>query len=157
MISAEQLIAGSALTYEFSLPPALVPKSTAKEPADGGEPKVRLRPLTVHDLQLIARAAKESDTLTATLMVSRALVEPSMSVGQVQAMPVGLVQFLLARVNEISGISVAAEQIADALTTPIARAAFVLSREFGWTQREVQELTLGQILVHLEMLKESAT
>ena len=66
---------------------------------------VRLRPLTVGDLQTIARAAKESDSLMATLMVQRALVEPELTIAQVSSLHVGLVQFLLERVNEVSGIA----------------------------------------------------
>jgi len=34
--------------------------------------------------------------------------------------------------------------------------AFLLASEFGWTAQQVRELTLGQVLVHLEMLKEAA-
>src|SRR5712692_6943383 len=100
MISADELLAGSSLTFEIEVP------ANVLHPADGttGEGsvrKVRLRPLTVRDLQLISRAAKESDSLTATLMVQQALVEPQMSVFQVAAMHVGLTQFLLQQVNHI--------------------------------------------------------
>jgi hypothetical protein len=152
MITAEELLAGAGLTYKFAIPPGLAGQT-------GGEPQdskpVRLRPLTVNDLQLISRAAKESDSLTATLMVQRALVEPQVTVKQVSSMPVGLVQYLLERVNEISGITTVAGQITDAIATPIARAAFVLAREFGWTPEQVNNLTLGQVLLHLEMLREA--
>ena len=33
----------------------------------------------------------------------------------------------------------------------MARACFVLAKEFGWTPEEVSGLTLGQILLYLEM------
>ena len=121
-----------------------------------GAHTVRLRPLTVRDLQLISRAAKESDSLTATLMVQRALVEPEMSVAQVAALHVGLVQFLLQHVNQISGITTTAEQTEEAMQAPLAKAAFILAREFGWTPQQVSELTLGQVLLHLQMLREKA-
>jgi hypothetical protein len=153
MISAEELLGGSQLTYSFEIPAALTPPAgSGTAPASRS---VRLRPLTVHDLQLISRAAREGDALTATLMVQRALLEPELKLQQVASMPVGLVQFLVDRVNEISGITMATEVISDALAAPITRAAFVLSREFGWTPQQVQELTLGQVLLHLEMLKEA--
>ena len=70
---------------------------------------VRLRPLTVADLQTIGRAAKESDSLTATLMVHRALVEPELTIAELTTMHVGLLQFLLERVNELSGVSASAD------------------------------------------------
>ena len=155
MISAEELLAGAALTYEIELPVGLGARG-AQQAGDQAKPsKVRIRPLTVQDLQLVSRAAKESESLTATLMVQRALVEPKVTVAQVSAMQVGLVQYLLDRVNEASGITTAAEQLEDAMTAPITKATFVLAREFGWTPEQVQQLTLGQVLLHLTMLKES--
>jgi hypothetical protein len=151
MISAEELLAGASLTYDFPVPPGLL-----GSPADAApDRQVRLRPLTVQDLQLISRAAKESDSITATLMVQRSLVEPALTIAQVSSMPVGLVDYLLERVNDISGVTTAAEQIGQVMAAPIAKAAFVLSREFGWTPEQVHQLTLGQVLLHLEMLKES--
>lgn len=151
MLSAEELLAGSALTFAVAVPTAVL--RPGNEPGDGGT--VRLRPLTVHDLQLVSRAARESDSLLAALMVQRALVEPALSIPQVSALPVGLVQFLLHHVNRISGIAATAEDIATAAEAPLTRAAFVLSRELGWTPQQVGELTLGQVLLHLQMLREA--
>lgn len=153
MLSAEELLAGSGLTFEVTVPAEVLQPSDG---AEGGERQVRLRPLTVRDLQLISRAAKESDSLVATLMVQRALVEPELTVAQVAALHVGMLQFLLHHVNQISGITATAEQLAGAVEEPLTKAAFILAREYGWTPQEVSELTLGQILLHLQMLKEKA-
>jgi hypothetical protein len=152
MLSAEDLLAGGDLTFEIEVPPGTLRPT---EGAGNGEPAtVRLRPLTVRDLQLVSRAARDQDSLTATLMVQRALVEPEMSVAQVSAMHVGLVQYLLEHVNRISGISATSEQLSRAVDAPLAKAAFVLAREFGWTPQQVNDLTLGQVLLNLQMLKE---
>jgi len=35
---------------------------------------------------------------------------------------------------------------------PLARACFILAREFGWTPAECSELTVGQVLLYLEMI-----
>jgi hypothetical protein len=150
MLSAEELLAGARLTFDVEVPADLL--------AGGGEeaPRVRLRPLTVHDLQLVTRAARESDELLATLMVQRALLEPALTVAQVAALPVGLVQLLLDEVNRVSGIGATADEVADAAEAPLARAAYLLAREFGWSPQQVHELTLGQVLLHLEMLKQEA-
>ncbi len=150
MLSAEELLAGSALTFEVEVP------GTVLHPGNGGGEggTVQLRPLTVRDLQLVSRAARESDSLLATLMVQRALVEPAMSVPQVTTLPVGLVQFLLHHVNRISGIAATSEQLASAAEAPLVKAAFVLARELGWTPQQVGELTLGQVMLHLQMLRE---
>ena len=100
------------------------------------------------------RAAKESDSLLGTLMVQRALVEPALSVADVTALHVGLVQYLLREVNRISGIDATSEELAEVKDAPLARAAFILAREFGWTPEEIGELTLGQVLLHLQLLDE---
>ena len=154
MLSAEELLAGGSLTFEVEVPAEVLHPT---EGAGNGMPTtVRLRPHTVRDLQLVSRAAKESDSLTGTLMVQRALVEPEMSVAQASTMHVGLVQFLLQQVNRISGIATTSEQLPGMAEAPLAKAAFVLAQEFGWTPQQVNELTLGQVLLHLQMLKEKA-
>jgi hypothetical protein len=152
MLSAEELLAGSRLTYDVAVPPdVLDPAGGARD--NGGAHTVRLRPLTVGDLQLVLRASKESDTLVATLMVQRALVEPQLSVVQVAGLHVGLLEFLLGEVSRISGIGTTEDELRTAVEAPLARAAHILAREFGWTPPQVSELTLGQILVHLQMLQ----
>lgn len=153
-LTAEELVAGSALTFEVEVPPELLRPADGDGQEPAGRATVRLRPLTVADLHTIARAARESDSLVATLMVQRALVEPELTVAQVTGMHVGLMQFLLDRVNETSGISVSAARLAEVVDAPLSKAAFVLAREFGWTPKEVSELTLGQVLLHLRMLGE---
>ena len=154
ILSGEELVAGSALSYEVEVPPAVLHPGNGASPSAPGS--VRVRPLTVGDLQTITRAAKESDSLVATLMVQRALVEPELTIAQVSSLHVGLVQFLLERINEVSGISTTADQLAAAADAPIAQATFLLAERFGWTPQEVGELTLGQVLLHLRLLREHA-
>jgi hypothetical protein len=156
MLSPEELLAGSALTYEIEVPAEVLRPGAPSSDADGGG-KVRLRPLTVADLQAVSRAAKESDSLLATLMVQRALVEPPMTVAQVASTHAGLVEYLLDHVNRISGIAASLDQIAAAREAPLAKAAFVLAREFGWTPQQVADLTIGQMLLHLQALREMKT
>jgi hypothetical protein len=79
-----------------------------------------------------------------------------MSVAQVASLHVGLLQFLLDEINRISGITASREQLRSAVDDPLTKAAFVLSQEFGWTPQQISELTLGQVLLHLQMLKEKA-
>jgi len=148
-LTADELLAGSALSFEVAVPAALVDPSRS-----GLAGKVRLRPLTVRDLQLISRAAKESGSLAGALMVHTAVQEPALSLAQVNALPIGLMEFLLAEVNRVSGLAVAAPGLETAAEQPIARAAHVLARHFGWTPQQIGELTLGQILLHLQMLRD---
>ena len=85
-------------------------------------------------------------------MVQRALVAPELTIPQVAALHAGLVHFLLGEVNRISGLDGAAEVVAEALEAPLTQAAYVLARAYGWTPAEVNALTLGQVLLHLELL-----
>lgn len=152
MLTAEELLAGGELSYQITIPAEVLQQGDGHSAPEAG--KVRLRPLTVKDLQRISLAAKESDNLTATLMVQAALVEPAMTIMQVGSMHVGLVEFLLERVNRISGISVNGQDLNQAASDPLARAAFILAKEFGWSPKEINNLTLGQVVLHLEMLKQ---
>lgn len=148
-LSVEDLLAGAAATHAVEVPPALLGSGSAPNSEPG---RVVLRPLTVRDVQRITRAAREQHTLASVLMVQQALVEPKLSVEQVGALSAGLVQFLLARVDALSGLDLDPDDLDRAVKAPLARACFVLAREFGWTAAECAGLTLGQVLLYLEML-----
>jgi hypothetical protein len=85
-------------------------------------------------------------------MVQQALVSPKLTVEQVSGLSAGLVQFLLEKVNQLSGLGLAEEELEQAVKAPLARACFVLAKEFGWTPAQCAELTVGQVLLYLEML-----
>jgi hypothetical protein len=147
-LSVEDLLAGAAATHTVEVPAPLLGSGGA-----GAEPgKVVLRPLTVRDVQRVTKAAREQHALASVLMVQQALVEPKLTIEQVGALSAGLVQFLLARVDAISGLDLDADDLDRAVKAPLARACFVLAREFGWTAAECAGLTLGQVLLYLEML-----
>lgn len=146
-LTVEELLAGGALTHEVEVPADLLS-------ADGGGPadaRVVLRPLTVRDLQRIGKAARDDEELSAALMIRQALVEPALKPEQVSQLPAGLARFLVERINAISGVSTPQNALAELVQAPLARACFVLAREFGWTPEEVSGMTIGQILLYLEM------
>ena len=144
-LTAEELLAGSALTHEVRIPAELL----------GGAHKdamVMLRPLTVQDLQRIGKAARSDSSLSAALMIQQALVEPEMRLEEVTRLPAGLARFLVDSINSISGIDTPRSALEELVSAPLAKACFVLAREFGWTPEEVSGMTLGQILLYLEMV-----
>ena len=149
MLTAADLLAGADAVREVEVPADLL----GGLPATPADRRVRLTPLTVNDLRLIARAARDNDELTAALMVQRSLTEPALTVRDVARMPVGLLQFLLREVNALSGISASEEQVARAIEDPLAQAAFRLSQAFGWTPGQIGRLTMGEVLAHLQLLK----
>lgn len=161
-LSADELLAGASETYRVTIPVELLGRPTKSDGPDGhddgqnaarsGAGEVEIRPLTVRDVQRIHKAAREQRVLTSVLMVQQALVAPRMTVEQVGSLSAGLVQYLLAEVNRTSGLSLDESDLEQMVKAPLARACFVLAREFGWTPAECSELTVGQVLLYLEML-----
>ncbi len=148
MLSADDLLAGSSLTRDLDIPQSLLGDQQLEDR------QVRIRPLSVQDLRLISRAARDNDDLTSALMVQQALIEPKLSVQQIARMPAGLMQYLLQQINRFSGIGASEQELADAMDDPLTQASFALSQAFGWTPEQISQLTLGQIMVHLQMLRE---
>lgn len=146
-LTPEQLLAGSSLTHTVDIPLDLLP---AREGRPGGG-EVELRPLSVRDLQRIAKAAPEDESLSAGLMIKQALVEPALSLDQVTQLPAGLARFLVEKINALSGISTPRSDLEEYVQAPLAKACFILAKEFGWTPEEVSGMTIGQILLYLEM------
>lgn len=147
ILSAEELLAGGELTHEVEIPADLL-HTNGGGPVDA---KVVLRPLTVRDLQRIGKAARDDDGLSAALMIQQALVEPALKPDQVSQLPAGLARFLVERINAISGISTPRDALGELVQAPLAKACFVLAKEFGWTPEQVSGMTIGQILLYLEM------
>lgn len=151
-LTAEDLLAGASAHHTVEVPAGLLDRQ-----GGGTSGEVVLRPLTVRDIQRVTQAAREQAALTSVLMVQQALVRPAMSVDQVSGLPAGLVEFLLEQVNRISGLAMDADGVEQAVRAPLTRACFLLSREFGWTPEQCSQLTLGQVLLYLEMLASGQT
>lgn len=145
-LTAEELLAGSDLTHEVDVPAEFLGPNDGEATA-----RVLLRPLTVHDLQRIDKASREDEALSAGLIIQQAVVEPPLNLDQVTKLPAGLARFLVERINNISGIDTPRNALAELVQAPLAKACFVLAREFGWTPEEVSGMTIGQILLYLEM------
>ena len=151
LASVDDLMAGKDATTQIEIPPDVLDPVNLGA-ADDQPRSVELRPLTVRDVQLIARASKDDEVLTSILMIQRAVVTPELSQKQIAEMRSGLVGFLVEQINRISGLHATEDELRDLAESPVAQAFFVLAREFNWTPQQVRELTLGQILGYLEML-----
>ncbi|MCP5152178.1 MAG: hypothetical protein H6983_23900 [Ectothiorhodospiraceae bacterium] len=150
VLKAESLLAGASVTHDLAIPPELL--GSAGDAPDAGT--VRLRPLTLASVQRILKAAKDDDGLMSALIVREALVEPRLTYEQAASLPSGLARFLLREARRISGLDTGEDELAEAIQAPLARACFVLAREFGWTPQQVSELTVGQVLLYLEMTRQ---
>ena len=158
-VTAEELLAGRELTFEVEIPaqilsPSLENGNGNHGSANGGK-KIQLRPLTVKDVQLIAKGAKDDEVLTSVLMIQKAVVEPALKQSDIAGMHSGLVRFLVDAINRISGLSTTEDEMKEIVESPIVRAFFVLAKEFNWTPQQVREMTVGQILGYLELLNQS--
>jgi len=146
-LSIEELLAGGALTHEVTIPAELL-NSNGHGSTNS---RVLLRPLTVHDLQRIAKATRDDDGLSAAFIIQQGLVEPALKFDQVSQLPAGVARFLVDQINAISGINTPRDALEELVQAPLAKACFVLAKEFGWTPEEVSGMTIGQILLYLQM------
>ena len=101
LLTAEDLLAGQAMTFDVVVPPQVLrPGRAAGEAAT-----VRLRPLTLGAFLLITKAAREDSSLIPLLMIQESLVEPKLSLPQIRVMHLGLVELLIAQIRRISGLT----------------------------------------------------
>jgi len=152
-LTAEELLAGGALTHTVVIPDELL-NANGSGPVNA---QVVLSPLTVCDLQRIEKATRDDESLSAALMIQQALTEPVLKLEQISKLPAGLARFLVERINAISGISTPSNALEELVQAPLAKACFVLAKEFGWTPEEVSGMTIGQILLYLEMTRTGTT
>lgn len=146
-LTAEDLLAGSQLKHEIEIPPTFLQGNGQ----NGALHQVILRPLTVRDLQRIGKASQDDEAISAALMIQQSLVEPTLRLEQVSLLPAGLARFLVEKINAISGVNTPRDELEELVQAPLAKACFILAREFGWTPEDVSGMTIGQILLYLEM------
>src|SRR5260370_963671 len=129
-LSVDELLAGAALTHDIEIPPGVLgpPGPSGAAGAEAAVRKVRMRPLTVRDLQRVGKAARDDDSLLSVLMLKEAMVEPALTLDQVHGLQAGLARFLLQELNRISGLAVDGDTLAGAVEAPPARACFTPAR-----------------------------
>src|SRR5260370_1024297 len=129
-LSVDEPLAGAALTPDIVTPPGVrgPPAPSGAAGAEAAVRKVRMRPLTVRDLQRVGKAARDDDSLLSVLMLKEAMGEPALTLDQVHGLQAGLARFLLQELNRISGLAVDGDTLAGPVEAPPARACFILRR-----------------------------
>jgi hypothetical protein len=145
ILTAQELLAGSLLVHEIAVPAGVLRPGSEADSAG----KVRLRPLKVATLALISKAAREDPALVPLLMIKESLVEPALALEQIRQMHAGLLHFLVAAINRISGLDADGNAARGAAASVIGETHLQLARHFGWTPAQVAELTPGQVAVYL--------
>lgn len=146
VLDAEDLLAGTRAVHDVEVPAAVLRPGAPDDNAPG---VVRLRPVTVATLLLVSRAARDEPGLVPVLLVKEALVEPALTVDQVRSLHVGLLGFLVAAVNRISGLTADGDVLDEAADSAVGRSHLLLARHFGWSPEQVAALTPGQVAVYL--------
>jgi len=66
--------------------------------------RIKIKALSVHTFQLIAKASKDDHSLIPLLMVKESVVDPVLNINQIKSMKVGLVNFFIKEIKRASGI-----------------------------------------------------
>lgn len=147
LLSAQELLAGAQLVHEVELPAMVLYPGQPEAPS--ARRTVRLRPLRIATLALIAKAAQDDPALVPLLMCKESLVAPALGLDQLRQLHAGLVQYLVGAINRISGFAPDGSAVQAVVESPIGEAHLLLARHYGWTPSQVAELTPGQLAVYL--------
>ncbi|KAA3656872.1 MAG: hypothetical protein DWQ04_29820 [Chloroflexi bacterium] len=107
-LTPEELLTGANVTFDIIVPPdVLQPGENGRSSAETSsqDMMVQLRPLTIGTFQLIIKAAKHDAGLIPVLMVKESLVQPTLSLEQVKQLHLGLINFLISHIRQISGLT----------------------------------------------------
>ena len=99
-VTPEDLLAGTSTVFDVTVPTDLLQTKDPAEPL-----VVQLRPITIGTFNLIMKAAKNDPGLIPLCMIKEAMVSPALSLEHVKKMQLGLVNFLIAEIRHISGLS----------------------------------------------------
>jgi hypothetical protein len=104
-LTPEELLSGANVTFDVPIPNSILRPGQSNLTSEEEPVIVTLCPLTIGTFQLIMKAAKNDPGLIPLLMIKEALIKPKLSLEQVKAMHLGLVNFLIAEIREISGLN----------------------------------------------------
>lgn len=103
-LTPEDLLLGSKNVFEIVVPPDLIYPSE-QQPKSPQEMVIQLRPLSIGTFQLIMKATRQDSSLIPLLMIKESLVSPVLSLEQVKQLNLGLVNFIIDQIREISGLN----------------------------------------------------
>lgn len=97
-VTVEDLLVGADTSYAVVVPLELLSQS-------GKEVVIQLRPVTIGAFQLIMKAARQDAGLIPLLLIKESVVQPALTLEQVKQMHLGVVNFLIAQIRAISGLT----------------------------------------------------
>jgi hypothetical protein len=154
-LTPEDLLAGATMTFDVVVPGNVWrPGENSKVKENEQERILQLRPLTIGAFQLIMKAAKNDLGLIPLLMIKESLVQPALSLDQIKQLHLGFIDFLIGHIRKISGLTEKKKPINDWGDSQLVQAGYLFARAFGWTPRQLQEITVAQVSIYLQMLEE---
>lgn len=109
ILSAEDLLAGAETIFEIVMPNEMISQSFDAKTMNGNgttqERIIKIRPLTIGVFSLITRAAKNDSALIPLFMIKESVVEPVLTIEQVKKMPIGMVEFIIENIRNVSGLT----------------------------------------------------
>lgn len=105
-LTPDDLLMGSTIAFEVVIPDSILRPNYQEQSSQDESPEliVQLRPLTIGMFQLIMKAARNDPGLIPLLMIKESLEQPKLSLEQIRSMHLGLVNFLIAQIRQISGL-----------------------------------------------------
>ncbi|MDZ8263307.1 hypothetical protein [Nostoc sp. ChiQUE01b] len=104
LLNPDDLLFGAGTTFEIAIPSEVLYPGENSPPTTA-EKTVQLRPITISTFQLIMKAARQDTGLIPLLMIKESLVQPNLSLEQVKQLHLGLVNFLIEQIRQISGLT----------------------------------------------------
>ena len=105
-LTPEDLLAGAAVTFDIAVPHSVLrPGENGNLKENERELIIQLRPLTIGAFQLIMKATKHDTGLIPLLMIKESLVQPVLSLEQIKQLHLGLINFLIGHIRQISGLT----------------------------------------------------
>lgn len=106
LLTPEDLLAGACATFEIAIPPEILqPRKGGQSAGQRQDQRLILRPLSIGVFQLILKAARQDAGLIPLLMIKESLVKPAMTLEQIKQLHLGLIEFLVGHIREISGLA----------------------------------------------------
>jgi hypothetical protein len=165
-LTAADLLVGSQGTHDVVIPAAILNPHLDVSPgaiasanhasngsingsANHADQRVRVHPLSLATMTLISRATRDDASLVPILMIKEAVIEPTLTIEQIRQMHVGLVHYLVAQINRLSGLGADGSALDQAVNSSLGQTHLLLAKHFGWTPDQVSQLTPGQVAVYL--------
>ncbi|MBN1480114.1 hypothetical protein JXA70_07575 [candidate division KSB1 bacterium] len=147
ILSDADLLAGSTIIHDIPIPQEVLQPGQGSDTDSPGV--VRLRPLNIATLSAISRAARDEVSLIPMLMIKESVIEPALKIEAIRQMHVGLVHFLVDKINQISGLATDEKTLEQSAFSALSQTHILLAKHFGWTPEQVSQLTPGQVAVYL--------